>query len=417
MTIDAAPGRSGFLYRVESVRGLAAMCVAIAHTLGFLVVNQGAGRTLFEQPTADAVVLKIISALINGEAAVVVFFVISGLVIGRSLDGPSQGQGSASSAREFVPFVIRRVMRLYPAHIVAILGIIVLAALFLMGRPAIDFSAFPGTYPSFDIDAANWLNGTVFNPLKPKSVIGGLAMASWSMNLVVWSLYCEICAVPFLPLFHRLSRRRGVWIDAAVLATLIAVSLLTWQHLWSRYLFVFYLGMIVETRGLSWVGAIERLLGGPRTTLALLYVLLVLPGLYSSHRAAWVILLEASAAFGIISLVVSSENRPELRLLQRPALRWNGRLSYSFYLWHFIIMTIVVREIYLTFSAQEMSRYEVPIICAVALGTVAVALAVAQLSFTYIEMPSVKMGRALAGRWRKVVAVRMRSGPVHDTRP
>jgi peptidoglycan/LPS O-acetylase OafA/YrhL len=367
VAVDPAPGKSGFLYRVESVRGLAALCVAIAHTLGYLAVNEGMGRALFDQTSVRDVVLKIVSALISGETAVVVFFVISGVVIGRSLDGHG---GGGSSLREFVPFMIRRVLRLYPAHIVTILGIVVLAALFLMGRPPIDFSAFPGTYPAASADAADWLDGRTFNPLKWTSVAGNLAMASWSMNLVVWSLYCEICAAPFLPLFHRLARRGNGWIDACVLAVLVALSLLTWEHLWSRYLYVFYLGMMVETHGLAWARAVERWLGGPRTALGVVYFLMVLPNMLAADRSPAVILVEALGAVRRHLPGGALRGRPALALLQRPLLRWNGRLSYSFYLWHFFLMTIAVRGIYSTQSAEYLHRFEVPIFLAVAMVTI-----------------------------------------------
>ena len=413
MAVDPAPGKSGFLYRVESVRGLAALCVAIAHTLGYLAVNAGMGRALFDQVSARDVVLKIVSALISGETAVVVFFVISGVVIGRSLDGHG---GGGSSLREFVPFMIRRVLRLYPAHIVAILGIVVLAALFLMGKPPIDFSAFPGTYPAASPDAADWLDGRTFNPLKWTSVAGNLAMASWSMNLVVWSLYCEVCAAPFLPLFHRLARRGNGWIDACVLAVLVATSLLTWEHLWSRYLYVFYLGMMVETHGLAWARAVERWLGGPRIAVGVLYFLMVLPNMLAAERSPAVILVEALGAFGVICQVVRSEGRPALALLQRPLLRWNGRLSYSFYLWHFFLMTIAVRAIYSTLSAEYLHRFEVPIFLGVAAVTVGLALVVAQLSYTYVEVPSVGLGRSLAARWRAIAARWTSTGPAREVR-
>jgi len=143
---------------------------------------------------------------------------------------------------------------------------------------------------------AGWLNGTVFNPLKWQSVAGNLAMASWSMNLVVWSLYAEVCAAPFLPLFHRLSRKANGWLDAATLLALIAVTLLSWGHLWSRYLFVFYLGMMVETRGLAWARLLERRLGGSRPAVAVIYVLMMLPNTFSAHRSPAVILVEAAGA-------------------------------------------------------------------------------------------------------------------------
>lgn len=404
---SSPPGKPGFLNRVESVRGLAALCVALSHTLGYVMVNEGWGRSLVDQPSARAVVLKIIDGLTAGETAVTVFFVISGVVIGRSLDARG---GSGSAGREFVPFMIRRVLRLYPAHIVATLAIIALAALFLMGRPPLDFAA----YPAMSADAAGWLNGDVFNPLKWRSVAGNLAMASWTMNLVVWSLYAEICAAPFLPLFHRLSRRKNGWLDAATLAALTGLSLLNWEHLWSRYLFVFYLGMMVETQGLVWARALERKLGGNLVAAALLYLLMVLPNTFAAHRSPAVVLAEALGAFGVVSLVVCSEGRQPLRSLERPLLRWNGRLSYSFYLWHFFIMTLALRAVYATLSAGVVHRFEIVIFLATALVTVGAALAIAQLSYTYVEIPSVGLGRRLAARWRGLAARRYPPEPTRQ---
>jgi peptidoglycan/LPS O-acetylase OafA/YrhL len=401
--------KAGFLGRVESVRGLAALCVAVGHTIGYLVVYHGHGQALLDLSNAHDVVIKLIGGLINGETAVIVFFVISGVVIGRSLESRHRG---SSAGGDFVPFMIRRVLRLYPAHIVATIAIIGLAYIFLVGQPPIDYSAYPGTYPAVSADAAGWLNGKVFNPLKWQSIAGNLSMASWSMNLVVWSLYAEICAAPFLPLFHALARRGNGWLDAAVLAVLIGLSLLNWQHLWSRYLFVFYLGMMVETHGLVLAQVAERLLGGARPAVLVLYLVMMLPNTFAAHRTAPVILVEAFGAFAIISLIVRSEGRRPFRSLERPAMRWQGRLSYSFYLWHFFLMTIVVHALYATLPADVMSRFEIPIVLAVVAATVGVALGIAQLSYSYVEVPSIALGRTLAGGWRQLAGGWLQPRPV-----
>src|SRR5262249_26470139 len=153
----------------------------------------------------------------------------------------------------------------------------------------IDFAEFPDTYPAMSPDAASWLNGKVFNPLKWQSVAANFAMASWTMNFVVWSLYAEVCAAPFLPLFHRVARKGTAWIDAAALSALIAATVIGWEHLWSRYLFAFYLGMMVETRGLAWAALIERTIGSSRVAVVLVYFLMMLPNTFLAHRTSIVI--------------------------------------------------------------------------------------------------------------------------------
>jgi len=57
-TEPSPPVKAGFLNRVESVRGLAALCVAVTHTLGYLSVNQGLGRSLLDQTSARGLPVK-----------------------------------------------------------------------------------------------------------------------------------------------------------------------------------------------------------------------------------------------------------------------------------------------------------------------------------------------------------------------
>ena len=95
------------------------MCGAVTHTLGHLVVNQGLGQSLLDQASTRGAILKIVNGFLNGETAAIVFFVISGVVIGRSLD---RRQESGKATDDFIPFMIRRALRLYPADIAATLG-------------------------------------------------------------------------------------------------------------------------------------------------------------------------------------------------------------------------------------------------------------------------------------------------------
>ena len=384
---SSTAGNKGFLTRIESVRGLAALCVALTHAAGFLLLIDH-DVVLLGRSSIRGFVLDVFYGFFNGETAVILFFVISGVVIGRALDARRSG---------FVHFLIRRVFRLYPAHIVATLGIVGLGWLFLTGTPPLDFTSYP------DLGAlhAAWLNGESFNPLKPRSVVGTLTMAGWSLNLVIWSLYAEMCAAPLLPIFHNLNRRGSGWLDAGVLTLLIGLSLLNWDHLWSRYLFVFYLGMMVETRGVLLASAIERALGGSWPALGFFYLLTVLPNTFAATRSPLVILLEAIGAFGVVSVVVRSEGRPALASLEHPLLRWNGRLSYSFYLWHYFILTLAVRGLYASLSPEVMQRFQVPLFVAVVVVTVAIALAVAQISYSYVELPFMKLGRMVLGGWRQ----------------
>jgi peptidoglycan/LPS O-acetylase OafA/YrhL len=93
----SSPDQRQFLPRLEALRGLAALTVALVHvTLPWLTVRP---RGVLDE--AGMLALK---AMSNGFGAVVAFFVISGFVLARSLD------------RDFDPrrFVRARIFRLYP---------------------------------------------------------------------------------------------------------------------------------------------------------------------------------------------------------------------------------------------------------------------------------------------------------------
>lgn len=402
----ARPLRAGFLPRIESVRGLAALAVAAGHTMGYLLVHEGTGKTLLDQPTLENACEKIVSGLIYGETAVIIFFVISGVVIGRSLDSSNVRAG-----RDYVSFLIRRALRLYPAHIVAMAGILALAWLFLIDQPPIDFSAFPDSAPEKDAATAGWLNGVIFKPTKWYSVVANLVMATWSMNLVVWSLYVEVCAAPLLPLFHAFARKSNPWLDSLMLGGLIALSLLNWEQLWSRYLFAFYLGMMVESHGVVLARLAQHLIGGVRRSAAALYLMMMMPNIFAAERTPAIILVEAFGAFAIVSVIVRSEGSDRFRSLDTPLLRWNGRLSYSFYLWHLWLMTIVVRALYDSLPAEVMKDYEVALVLGVGGLTIAAALVIAQFSYSFIEVPGIALGRKLVTAWRHLSARRPRDKP------
>lgn len=74
-------------------------------------------------------------------------------------------------------------------------------------------------------------------------------------------------------------------------------------------------------------------------------------------------------------------------------------------------MSIAVRAIYSDLSAEAVLRFETPIILSTAFVTVAVALAVAQLSYWWVEMPSVALGRALARQWTRLAKADRSSKP------
>jgi peptidoglycan/LPS O-acetylase OafA/YrhL len=230
----------------------------------------------------------------------------------------------------------------------------------------------------------------------------------------VWSLYVEMWVAPLLPLFYLLSRRRNARLDVVVLAALLALAGLTWGRVLAEYWFVFYLGMLVESHGQRWAGFLTGRLG-VGGAIALTYAVMALPDMVLANRPPEVIVIEAFSAFTLISIVVRCGRSPRLRVLDHPVVRWNGRLSYSFYLWHLMILTVLTHALYSRASPAFMQGHEVPIAVGLFTASVAVALGIAQLSYRFVEKPGIALGHRIETWWLR--RPRRGTGPLEMPAP
>src|SRR6266496_177159 len=109
-------GSTPFITRLESLRGVAAMTVAIGHSF-----------RVFHGDGAQALASTWIDRVFNGNAAVTLFFVLSGYVLGLSLRN-----ASAFSVRSMGAFGVRRFFRIYPVFLLSTL--VVLGCLWCSAR-------------------------------------------------------------------------------------------------------------------------------------------------------------------------------------------------------------------------------------------------------------------------------------------
>lgn len=99
--------------------------------------------------------------------------------------------------------------------------------------------------------------------------------------------------------------------------------------------------------------------------------------------------------FLVVLLVVATVTAPTSRLgrtLERPSMRWLGRISYSLYLW---------QQLFLVWDGFEVDRlrrlqsFPVGVMC---------AIGCAVLSHRFIEQPAIRTGRRIAARHRSGAA-------------
>lgn len=320
--LEHAPNPQRFLPRLESLRGLAAVSVVGYHAYGM---------------RHDTV--------ITGMAPVVLFFVLSGFVLARSLDRHSS----------VVRFFRNRVFRLLPAASATVLLLSALHELF-------------GFYVGFEA-SFSWTN-IVLNALLIKSDING----------VMWSLTVECVASPLILMCFRLHRTYGPRPVVAIAIVLAGISS------WGPYrdllggftnlapLYAFVIGVLLHFAPQPENRLRQFMVGGTIAAIALFF----LCGL--RKQTALTILGATLASAALIYLVAHAREARLFSALDTFPARFIGRISYSFYLLH---------PIGLSLAAAGLVQSSVALFAL----AVAYTLPMAWLSWRLIEVPFIELGR------------------------
>jgi peptidoglycan/LPS O-acetylase OafA/YrhL len=305
----------------------------------------------------------------GGFLGVDVFFVISGYLICGMIDKEIR-EGTFSPAG----FCKRRILRIFPALVAMLLATSLAAYLYFLPVELKQFSAslvsaiasvsniyFAATAGYFDAPTAT-------KPL----------LHTWSLS-VEEQFY--VCAPLFMFLAYRFFPHRVKVIFASVTAISLACELLVYCR---NSDFAFYL-----TPCRAWELSLGALLSigflpAPATALhknavGWLGLLLILAAVFFGSSAPLPI-MQISAAAGAAIIIASSRNGlsvPGRLLSARPAV-FVGLISYSLYLWHWPIIVFQRSDSFLLADASG---------AAAKAGLVAISLAVAYLSWKFIETP------------------------------
>ena len=366
--------RSPRIASLDGLRGVAALVVVIHHAL--LVVPALAEPYMAGYAPVDGVYRWLLYSPLHlawaGTEAVYVFFVLSGLVLARSV--------ITNPLFSWFAYFPSRLIRLY----LPVVGAVVLAALTIAIVPRVG-------------DASLWV---LFHPSEYSSTtfLQDLVLVDGTSNVVtpLWSLQWEVLFSLLLPAFVLIAR--GRWLVAT-----IAVSLaLTTLGYYTGVLFVAFMPMFAI--GVALAFQWERV---ERVFFAM-----------TSRRAGWLVwpLIVGGAGLMLCSYwllypyaentVLTNATRPVIlvgavlvvlaaalwaplrRILSTRLVQWLGLISFSLYLVH---DPIVVALAYLL----DGSRWVVPL-------AIAASILVAVGFFFAVERPSHRLAqsvrRALARR-------------------
>lgn len=356
---------------LESLRGLAALSVAGFHVTQSPVQIGSDTFLLKALPSAAMDVLKV---LFQGQPAVVFFFVLSGFVLTASLRKGSQ------PVRELaLPFVIARIFRIYPAWIFAVL-------------------VFVGAY---------WLSGRTLGVIPTLAeTVRNILLLSVSIDGVGWSIQTELLAIPVLLVaLHWITAGKifRIIVIAAMLAILTnpmkLVLPLEGGEPRAIFLYCFLFGAVTQVL----LPRVE-----PRLANVVFYLGAVLfffgVSVFAKHfnfRDAWVTiascLMIAGGALGLQGwLAVFRDNA---------ALRFLGRVSYSFYLLHPLTLMIFWQMPAALGAILNAGCPAWLLMVTLLLVSTAIALPLAALSYHFVEKPFIRIGhRFTASMSRREVA-------------
>ncbi|MFT4110586.1 acyltransferase family protein [Propionicimonas sp.] len=308
----------GRIRALDGLRGLAALVVLLHHTLLIFpalaypyVVEADASATT--DPWSWALLYTPVHILWEGQSAVYLFFVLSGIV----LTLPVLSRGDAFDWRAYFP---QRLLRLYlPVWGAVLLGVLVLV---LVPRSAAMSSL--------------WLQSRAVSP-DPWAIVldATLLVAPGGVVSPLWSLQWEILFSLLLPLYVLAAVRLR---RAAPLLVVFALAMVVIGHQIGigavRLLPMFLLGVVVATRG---SGLARRSVGGAPGVLLVVGggLLLLAPWLLRPVGLAPTGWVDALSVLGALMLVCSALVVAWLkRLLSTRLVQWLGAISFSLYLVH-----------------------------------------------------------------------------------
>lgn len=372
------PAKSGRLEELDSLRGIAALSVVFSHFRLF-GLDDGMLRSL---PRLRLFLVYLTQPFCAGTEAVILFFILSGLVLSiPAVDSKTQ---------PYKVFIVRRIFRIYFPYLVA-LGSAILGDAFLHGP--ITRSAWFNQFWSEKIDWRLVLQHVLF-------------LGQYDTNQFdnpIWSLVHEMrisLIFPFLCAFVLKLRPLQSLISAilfsavaAVIANLYSLQGLGNPMIYSlHYAFLFVVGIYLARKRDIMPHVYRRLLVRMRIVLVIVSISLYAYGgivstallhhltKYDMHFLSdW---LTALGAAGLIALSLSSQ------IFQR-ILLWSpihnlGKMSYSVYLLHFILLLLFVHLLY----------GRVPTLLIFAL-TLAATLLVSWGFYNKVEVPLIALGRRL----------------------
>ena len=338
-----------FRKELESLRGYAALSVAIAHCFIMFNFHPQPGF-LYEGPRSY--VNYAVHAVFNENAAVVLFFVLSGYVLSLQFDALA-----GTPWQRYLVFSVRRFFRIAPAMYVVVFAAFALAVIY-------------GTADSRAFRSALLFNG--------RYLVGPL-----------WTITVEMACSLVFPLLFYISRR-GVALNAITLVVLYALMGEGRAPEWMRYTIFFHLGALVGPYGRHFADRMLLIVALPVYCLA--------APLSTCFNAPPLDYLRLTGLAAFVMLCAVVHRSVFEKALSHPAARLLGKISYSLYLVHYVLLELAVRSLgAVSWPLPVLAKQAI-----LAAIVVPMSIVVAKWMQMSIEAPMNALGRSLVIRMPRI---------------
>ena len=129
-------------------------------------------------------------------------------------------------------------------------------------------------------------------------------------------------------------------------------------------------------------------------------MLLIGAGSLSGAASKYLLILQIIGAATLLTGTTMAMNFSLSRFLHLQVIRFFGRISYSFYLLHPLCLTVLWTHPGFFAAAIEAGIPAIVLWMASFLLSIAITTPIAMLSFRFVEVPSIALGRMLGSRGR-----------------
>jgi len=348
---------SRFYPRLESFRGIAAVIVAIYHS--FMIFK-------FGDHSFGRYFSKIVITFFHGSASVVLFFVLSGFVLGLSLN-----KKGAFNLQAYIQFILRRLIRIWSTFVISI----ILTCLYLLFF--YNYKVTPYT--------TGWFFKKYQFQLTYKMILENITFLNTQLNSNSWSLKLEIIGSFCMPFLYCYAVRSRRFFDLLLIVMLTAIG----KYCSQSILFavnMFYMGLIIH----KWQPLFNAV-SQHRTSFFFLFFICINGLLNFGKVMAWQnSLILGGLAFLIVGIIANSTQN-EFKWLDNKVIIYLGKISYSLYLIQFLMMTLTVNLLYRVIPIGLIQQHLLTATIVVTLVHLSISIVGAHCLHYWVEIPCMEL--------------------------